>query len=357
MQVQIGDKIKELRKRDKRTQEELASVLGVTAQAVSRWEANGCYPDMSIIPAIANYFHITIDELFGYNNDREAKITEYVRVSNDYLLNSDGASDDIIDILRKGLEEFPAEPRLMSQLSNMLYFKGFAEADKHNKYLEEAAELCKELCKTDSKYIGQLIHTYSLMGKYSMAEEIASKQPPINECREIMLAKVFDDERGNCYRGEELLSLLHFLGTEFNMAISWNEKAKNSMETIELIEAVCTVYEKLFAGTDYQDFSSDLCMLKLSCAKIAIKNKEYAQAVKYFEAAYEYFEKYDYILKGGPIKREIEFNSLLLKDLDSFPKETPIVLVRPEYLRDVVNDLPKKFRAKIEGNSRYEKII
>ena len=76
------------------------------------------------------------------------------------------------------------------------------------------------------------------MGEYSKAEEIASKQPPINECREIMLAKVFDDERGNCYRGEELLSLLHFLGTEFNMAISWNEKAKNSMETIELIEAV-----------------------------------------------------------------------------------------------------------------------
>ncbi len=54
MQVNIGDKIKELRKRAGRKQEDLAKVLGVTAQAVSRWESNGCYPDMGMIPAIAN---------------------------------------------------------------------------------------------------------------------------------------------------------------------------------------------------------------------------------------------------------------------------------------------------------------
>ena len=74
MQVTIGQKIKELRKRDGRKQEDLAKALGVTSQAVSRWEANGCYPDMGMIPAIANYFHITIDELFGYNNDRNNKL-------------------------------------------------------------------------------------------------------------------------------------------------------------------------------------------------------------------------------------------------------------------------------------------
>ena len=74
MQVNLGDKIRALRKRDGRKQEDLAKALGVTAQAISRWEANGGYPDMSMIPAIANYFHITIDELFGYNNVREEKL-------------------------------------------------------------------------------------------------------------------------------------------------------------------------------------------------------------------------------------------------------------------------------------------
>ena len=63
MQVNLGEKIKELRKRDGRKQEDLAKALGVTSQAVSRWEANGGYPDMGMIPSIANFFHITIDEL------------------------------------------------------------------------------------------------------------------------------------------------------------------------------------------------------------------------------------------------------------------------------------------------------
>ena len=74
MQINIGLKIRELRHRDGRTQEDLAMALGVTCQAISRWEANGGYPDMEIVPAIANYFHVTIDELFGYHGDREAQI-------------------------------------------------------------------------------------------------------------------------------------------------------------------------------------------------------------------------------------------------------------------------------------------
>ena len=60
MQLNIGTKIKELRRRDGRTQEALAEALGVTNQAVSRWESGGSYPDMEIVPAIANYFHHSI---------------------------------------------------------------------------------------------------------------------------------------------------------------------------------------------------------------------------------------------------------------------------------------------------------
>ncbi|MBO4920720.1 MAG: helix-turn-helix transcriptional regulator [Lachnospiraceae bacterium] len=71
MRIMLGEKIKELRKRDGRTQDDIATALGITNQAVSRWEANKAYPDMEMIPAIANYFHVSIDELFGYSNDRE----------------------------------------------------------------------------------------------------------------------------------------------------------------------------------------------------------------------------------------------------------------------------------------------
>ena len=48
MQLTLGQKIRELRKRDGRTQEALAEALGITSQAISRWEANGGYPDMEM---------------------------------------------------------------------------------------------------------------------------------------------------------------------------------------------------------------------------------------------------------------------------------------------------------------------
>lgn len=135
MQIKLGEKIKELRKRDGRKQEDLANALGVTAQAVSRWESNGGYPDMSMIPAIANYFHITIDALFGYNNDRDTKIKNYVK---------------------KALE-----------------------------------------------------------------------QPEIRMCREVLLAPLFDKSKGEQYRGEAILALLHNLRYAIEFAVAKNEKLAN----------------------------------------------------------------------------------------------------------------------------------
>ncbi len=73
MQIEIGKNIRALRKNSGRTQEALADALGVTSQAVSRWEAGGSYPDLEIVPSIANYFGITIDELFGYQCERDKK--------------------------------------------------------------------------------------------------------------------------------------------------------------------------------------------------------------------------------------------------------------------------------------------
>lgn len=63
--IDLGERIKLFRQRGGRTQEALAGELGVTAQAVSRWENGVCYPDMELIPSLANAFGISIDELFG----------------------------------------------------------------------------------------------------------------------------------------------------------------------------------------------------------------------------------------------------------------------------------------------------
>ena len=73
--IKLGERIKELRLRDGRTQDGLASELGVTAQAVSRWEKEICYPDMEMIPSIANYFGVSIDEFLDMTTNGQKRWT------------------------------------------------------------------------------------------------------------------------------------------------------------------------------------------------------------------------------------------------------------------------------------------
>ena len=61
----LGEKIAEKRRARGMTQEELAEKLGVTAQAVSKWENNNSYPDITLLPTIASLFEITIDALMS----------------------------------------------------------------------------------------------------------------------------------------------------------------------------------------------------------------------------------------------------------------------------------------------------
>lgn len=64
--IKISEQIAFLRKQNGLTQEELANALGVTNQAVSKWESAQNCPDIQLLPTIAELFHVSIDELFGY---------------------------------------------------------------------------------------------------------------------------------------------------------------------------------------------------------------------------------------------------------------------------------------------------
>jgi len=63
--LNLHDTISFYRKKQNLTQEALAQKLGVTNQSVSKWESAQCYPDISLIPQLAEVFGISIDELFG----------------------------------------------------------------------------------------------------------------------------------------------------------------------------------------------------------------------------------------------------------------------------------------------------
>lgn len=65
MNTTLGKKISDLRRAKGITQEEMAEKLGVSPQAVSKWENDNCCPDIMLLPKIAKMFGITVDELLS----------------------------------------------------------------------------------------------------------------------------------------------------------------------------------------------------------------------------------------------------------------------------------------------------
>ncbi len=68
--MKLGEKIALLRKSRNMTQQMLAQQLGVSSQAVSKWEQDLCCPDIALLPPIADLFAVSLDELFGREQEK-----------------------------------------------------------------------------------------------------------------------------------------------------------------------------------------------------------------------------------------------------------------------------------------------
>lgn len=118
--MNIGEKIRHLRRERDITQETLAEYLGVSSKAVSQWENSRTTPDISQLPVLANVFEITVDELLGVDiNAKEAKIKAYCKRGQEAFDN--GKVEESAAILREGLAQYPDSWQLMIKLASSLY--------------------------------------------------------------------------------------------------------------------------------------------------------------------------------------------------------------------------------------------
>lgn len=86
MSESLGKKISELRKEKSLTQEGLAEALGISPQAVSKWENDLSCPDIMLLPALASLFDVSIDELFGGKQKETVLLPPESRKNPDELL-------------------------------------------------------------------------------------------------------------------------------------------------------------------------------------------------------------------------------------------------------------------------------
>ena len=92
----IGKNIADLRKSNVMTQEQLAEIIGVSSQTISKWENEVTMPDIMLLPVISGCFDITVDELYG-----NRKLTEK-RQAIDYDDIPEMLYDAVIDLTQRG---------------------------------------------------------------------------------------------------------------------------------------------------------------------------------------------------------------------------------------------------------------
>lgn len=132
--VKLGEKIKHLRKQKNISQEVFANALGVSFQAVSKWECGNTMPDVTLIPAIASFFGVSTDELFDFNLfETEKQVEAICHEAYRYRFDDPTKSEQI---LREGLQRFPGNDII---LNNLLYTLDYQTR------AEEVITLCKTL--------------------------------------------------------------------------------------------------------------------------------------------------------------------------------------------------------------------
>ena len=376
MQIKLGEKIKELRKRDGRKQEDLAVAIGVTNQAVSRWEASGGYPDIEMIPAIANFFHITIDELFGYDNDRQTKLQSYMDQADqmmDTILKQED-SELRVELLRNEISEFPSEWQIQYRLADALLSMGAekcklpvtvtersgdvrynTENNAQNECWKEAVSLYEEVLKKEidddshMSAISSLMWLYSLMGEPENAERTALFQSPVSISREVLLAEASKNEKTEEYRAEAILALLHELYRVTGDSVMAKHSLSHLQAGLGTLLAIVRLYESIFDGGNYGIYHNDMCMLYLNCSSIAVALNESERALKYFETALEHF------LGFRQVCERTRFAAPLINKAKNY--KPSIVRMDCKWFEEHMQSFPAECVETIRSNPKYASIF
>ncbi len=350
MELHLGETIKALRRRDNRTQEQLASALGITFQAVSRWEAGLSYPDMELIPPIAHYFGITIDELFGYECSRDRIVGDMIARVDAYHYKSDGEDgwvDDCIAILREGLAQFPQNEKLTVKLADVLTEAGWRrhrewlyydedgymqhDYDKHkqNPYWRESAALCETLLDTakdpETVYsaLATLIMLYRNFGENEKAVAFANRLPYMNRCRELQLCCACDGIEEARYIGETLLTMAGHFSTQLIYGLINNIHHYEGDAPIAKIKGCIALFDLLCEDGNLGEYNGNLIELYLYLSRVQWERGYHDDAFASLDCALDCARAYAAVCDG----KAHSYTSLLTKHVSFVSAAVPQHLI------------------------------
>jgi len=199
----IAKNLKRLRLDVGLTQEELAEHVGVTGQAVSKWEREECYPDITLLPGLANCFDVTVDELLGMEEIKGKMWGVHAHAN---TLQVEGKYHEAVAIYDEALKIFPADLGLSVARAEALAMAG--------EEIDHAIEMCERRLSDNisdhsrSGVVATLCFLYRSVGMPEKAEALSRRLPHARDSRELLLPNFLASAERDVYLREHLPSIL-----------------------------------------------------------------------------------------------------------------------------------------------------
>ncbi|MCL2401194.1 MAG: helix-turn-helix domain-containing protein [Oscillospiraceae bacterium] len=313
--MHIAENLRRMRRECDLTQEELANFIGVSFQAISKWERGDGYPDITFLPALANFFETTVDTLLGMDKMHCKDEIEKVLAANDAMF-PDGRVEERINMLRGALQRYPGSYELWSVLAHALTFSyADEEAKEHN--TKEAIEICERIllrCMDNAirnKAQSALCYLYYESGQRERALESAKQLPYIWDSALI---------RADFMEGGERLEEIRYNIAHLTFAIDWqirrlhdHEEALSTEERIAIYNKGIALFELVYEGREYWHAAVNMAERCRWLAELYLEQDDTEMALDMLEKAVPYSIMYDNqpeeavhtsaLLSGLPFKR------------------------------------------------------
>jgi transcriptional regulator with XRE-family HTH domain len=269
----FGLRLKELRKKSGLTQEKLAESLGVSYQAVSKWETGAAIPDLSLIIPLAKQFHVSTDDLLGYTDHRaelESLWQNAVRLG----------ELETLRVSEEALKEYPHDQIFLYRRACDEFFCGKNTPDEALKreYLERSVRHYKALIAEYPEFdaVGMLVLVLSELGQYDEARTYAQNQPD----RDLLLK--------HCLTGEELQKHCQKLTEEALQKLVREMLGCNSYASLQAAEDIINL---IFSDGNYLDYYGSLMGICQRRAKLLIAENRLGEAVEMLQKALQYTQQ------------------------------------------------------------------
>lgn len=360
MKLSIGENIKLFRKAKDITQEQLAEMLNVSSQSVSRWELGICYPDMELLPMLAEIFEITIDKLLGVDNIAEKKKVDKYLNRFQVAINQ-GKIDKCISIAREGIAEYPNNYALLNKLMYALFVSGDntgnisnwkENMENYDAEITSLGERIMKYCPDQNirlEAISRLAFNHCEQGRKEIGKQIYEMLPPMILCRENQMWWSLEEDEKTSFLQKQIKKSYDMLyDFIWLLATCGKLSPTNSLSVINKAEELTNLItdEKQYKIDSWGNSRIHYDKAKLY-SKIGCKKSVYEQLELAARKAIDFdnrpeTEEYNSLLLGNVTEKRIDFETADTRPLTK--------IMRDKWLSDNAFD-------SIRNTPEFEKII